>query len=344
MGEDLGIVIVGAGVIGAAIAHALRDHPLPVYLVESEARAGTGISSRNSGVVHAGIYYRAGSLKERLCRRGRVLLYDFAERTGVPFLKTGKYIVANTPDECRYLEALREKNEGAVPLLPVDSLPDGIRAEAALLSPETGIVDIHRLIEALVIESGAELCTHQHVTAVERVGAGATLHIDGEPCAARWVVNAAGLDAPGLYDGSAHIYARGSYFRVAVPDGLDVPALVYPAIPKDSPGLGIHLTRNLAGEAYLGPDVEWIEERDFAVDPSRADRFFEAASPFLPWLTPDLLSPGFAGIRPKLSRTRARDFEIRRLGRTIHCLGVESPGITAAMAIGETVVDLMRPD
>jgi len=340
--EDLGIVIVGAGVVGAAIAHALRHHDLPVYVVEAEAHPGTGISSRNSGVIHAGLYYPPGSLKERLCRRGRVLLYEFAERVGVPFEKTGKYIVACDSAERAYLERLARVNAGSVPLFPVDALPAGIRAHAALFSPETGIVDIHALIVALLAKSGADLCTHQRVSSIESSETGARLMIDGEPCEARWVINAAGLDATELVESPPHIYARGSYFRVSVPAGIEVPALVYPAIPKNSPGLGIHLTRNLAGEVYLGPDVEWIEERSFAVDPSRAERFFEAASRYLPWLEHDHLSPGYAGIRPKLSRTESRDFEIRLQGHAVHCLGIESPGITAAMAIGEMIAGLIK--
>ncbi|MDJ0839400.1 MAG: FAD-dependent oxidoreductase [Acidobacteriota bacterium] len=341
MAESLGIVVVGAGVIGAAVAWSLRTVDLPVYVLEAEAQPGTGISSRNSGVIHAGIYYPESSLKERLCREGAAMLYDFAHKNGVPFLKTGKYIVANSDEECDHLNWLTEKNKGRVPLHWVDEIPAGIEARRAVFSPQTGIVDIHPLIETLLNQSGADVLYQQKVTYMETGQKDARLEVAGETVDAEWVINCAGLNATDFHGKERHYLARGAYFRLKCPQGLELPHLVYPAVPKHSPALGIHLTRNMAGEAYLGPDLEWIDELSYAVDEKRASEFFNAARRYLPWLKEEHLSPGYAGVRPKLSPTHWSDFLIERTGRLIHCLGIESPGLTAALAIGKMVADLV---
>lgn len=342
MSEELGTVIVGAGVIGAGVAYALSRRGMSAYVVEADARAGTGISSRNSGVIHAGLYYPPGSLKERLCRLGSEKLYHFARTHGVDHLQTGKYIVANDQAEIDRLRWLEEKNEGQVPLHRVEALPAGIQAKQALYSPNSGIVDIHQLIEALLAASGVEVLYHQRVTQIKVVSEGVSLTIDGQPYVAEHVVNCAGLAATDFVADKRHYFGRGNYFAVKLPAKQTVPHLVYPAVPKESPSLGIHLTRNIAGEAYLGPDLEWVERESYGVNPDRADSFYKAARRYLPWLKPEDLSPGFSGIRPKLSRHDFHDFCLLENCGLIHCIGVESPGITASMAIGEYIADRLK--
>ena len=340
--EKVDTLIIGAGIVGAGIAYALRGQS-STYVVEAAPRPGTGISSRNSGVIHAGIYYPQDSLKTRLCRRGASLLYRFAREHGVHHQQTGKYIVANGPEELVHLAHLAA-NSGEVVLHEVDTLPAGIQAQRALFSPRSGVVDTHQLIEALLAASALPVLYNQTVTALETWGTGVKVTIGDELYQARRVVNCSGLAAAGFAAGFRHYWARGSYFKVELPARLDVPALVYPAVPKSSSSLGIHLTRNLHGEAYLGPDLEWVERPDYAVDSERLDVFFQAASRYLPWLSQAGLSPGYAGVRPKLSRSGFRDFTFAREGSEgalIHCLGIESPGLTAAMAIGEFLAPII---
>ncbi len=342
MTEKIGAVIIGAGVVGAGVAYALRDFADDVFVVDAGPRAGTGITSRNSGVVHAGLYYPPDSLKMALCRRGADLLYPFAAKHKIPCLRTGKYIVANNAEELAYLDWLMANVGDDGRLRDAERVPSGVRAERALFSPNTGIIDIHAFVEALLEQSGATLLFEQRVASLEAVDNGVRLDINGESYLAERVVNCAGLQAAGLA-GRRCYFARGAYFRVHIPNHVDAPHLVYPAVPKGSPSLGVHLTRNVYGEAYLGPDIEWIDDEDYAVDESRREGFYRAAKTYLPWLSPDHLQPGYAGIRPKLAPRGFCDFVFDRAGargQLIHCLGIESPGITASMAIGEHVARL----
>ena len=335
--ERVPILIIGAGIVGAGVAYGLRSHADRTFLLEAESRAGTGISSRNSGVIHAGLYYPPDSLKTRLCRRGAAMLYDFAERHAVPVARTGKYIVANGAEECHYLDQLA--NQAGVTLRE-GSVPEGVCADRALFSPASGIVDIHALVEALLFHSGVTVLYHQRVHRLQAVSNGIQVEVgDGERYLADHVINCAGLAAPAFAPGYQHHFARGAYFKLNPPADLDLPHLVYPAVPKKSAALGIHLTRNIHGEAYLGPDLEWIDREDYRVDPERMERFYTAARRYLPWLSRDHLQPGYAGIRPKLSPTSFSDFTIigAHQNRLIHCLGIESPGLTASMAIGEHI-------
>ena len=295
-----------------------------------------GISSRNSGVIHAGLYYPADSLKTRFCRRGAQLLYDFCARHNVPHQRTGKYIVANGPQQIQHLDWLEQHVDG-VPLHRTANLPGSLKADAALFSPNSGIVDIHALIDTLLSRSGAEILYHQEVSALESGADGVSFWIDGVQYQADCLINCAGLGATRFTPDYHHHMARGCYFQIRLPKGLELPHLVYPAVPKGSPSLGTHLTRNIYGEAYLGPDIEWITTESYAVDPNRRDSFLQAARQYLPWLEDHHLQPGYAGIRPKLSATEFMDFHIVQDGPLIHCLGIESLGLTAAMAIGEHI-------
>jgi L-2-hydroxyglutarate oxidase LhgO len=342
MAEQVPTLVIGAGVLGAAVAHALRDHEEPVFLVEAEAHPCMGNTSRNSGVIHAGLYYPADSLKMKLCRQGAAMLYEFADQHGVPVLKCGKYLVANNEDESRYLDLLRDQVD-APPLHEVDA-PAGIRARRTLYSPNTGLVEIHALVDALLLESGVEPLYGQRVEQLTATGDSVAITINGEAYEADHVINCAGLQATDFVPNFRHYLAKGSYFRIQPPANPELPHLVYPAVPKHSASLGIHLTRNLQGETYLGPDLEWTEREYYGVDENRRDLFFEAAVRYLPWLEPQHLAPGYAGIRPKLAQSQFRDFLFHRegdRGQLIHCLGIESPGLTAAMAIAAHIRHLL---
>lgn len=342
MEESLDTVIVGAGVIGAAVAYALKRQNRDVIVLEARERPGMGMSSRNSGVVHAGLYYPADSLKTRFCRRGRQLLLDFATNHGVAFQQTGKYLVANSEAEMRYLAWLQQ-NARDVPLYETEAVPDGIQSQKTLFSPNSGIVDVHGFLEALTSASEATYLFGQEVEQIEVTPDAVTLQVNGEWVRAALVINCAGLGAA-RFAGESVWYAQGAYAQVSVPQDLNLPHLIYPAVPKGSPSLGIHFTRNIHGEAYLGPDVEWIDREQYGVDESRMDRFLRAARSYLPWLTLDYLQPGYAGIRPKRAPEGFRDFAFKLEGRpprVVHCLGIESPGLTAALAIGEYVAGLV---
>ncbi|CAM2007894.1 FAD-dependent oxidoreductase [Acanthopleuribacter pedis] len=330
-------MVIGAGCVGAAVAYALRNSGREVFVLERAPRPCMGMSSRNSGVVHAGIYYPKESLKTRLCRRGNRLLHEFAPKHGVPFEKVGKYIVAHDAAACATLEQLYQHNLGAVPLewRTAEQVPNGVHCRKALFSPTTAIIDQDSLVNKLLEESGAELLLHQEVTSVTAEENGVILTINGETCRASWVFNCGGLDSDQLCNHTTHFYARGVYFQIKPPPGIQLPHLVYPAVPKERETLGIHLTCNLAGEWYLGPDIEWIDTPSYGVDPNRADAFYRAAVTYLPWLERNMLQPGYAGVRAKRSRHHFSDFLFHREGRLVHCLGIESPGLTAAMAIGE---------
>ena len=344
MAEILDVLVIGAGVVGASVAHALREESRSVYVVDAAPRAGTGNTSRNSGVIHAGLYYPSDSLKTRLCRRGAHLLYAFAERHGVPCLRTGKYIVANGPTEIAYLDRIR-RNAIGVPLDAVQELPKGVRADKALFSPNSGIIDSESLLQGLIAASRAETIFSHEVTHIQLEEETVSLKINGDHYRAKTVINCAGLAATRFCRGYRTYYARGVYFQIRLPSNINPPHLVYPAAPPGCPALGVHLTTNIHGETFLGPDLEWIDQEHYGVDPKRRDAFYEAASVYLPWLERDQLTPAYAGIRPKLSRTRWSDFKIFHEGdadQLIHCLGIESPGLTAAMAIGEYVAEMIK--
>jgi len=337
MKTDVHTVIVGAGVVGAAVAHALRRQSADVFLVEKESRLGQGISSRNSGVIHAGLYYPHDSLKFRLCREGNSLLYEFARSNGISTMRCGKFLVANSDREIEHLNWLK-KNSGI--LHWTEDIPQGIRAKSALFSPSTGIVDVHGLLDGLIQSSKAQVLFHQDVASIAQCQDGVELRVNGETIIARRVINCAGLQATDFCSGEQHHFAKGSYFQVRHPALAKMDALVYPGIPKDSPFLGIHLTRNIWGEWYLGPDFQWVTSCDYSVSETRRDVFLEAARRYLPWLEAEHLQPAYSGIRPKLSPDGFRDFTFLRQGQEgqiIHCLGVESPGLTACMAIGKYV-------
>jgi L-2-hydroxyglutarate oxidase LhgO len=369
MPEIIDSVVVGAGVVGLAVGRALAESGREVIVLEKNARFGEETSSRNSEVIHAGLYYAAGSLKARLCVQGKQALYEYCAAKGVGFERCGKLIVAIDAEQTARLEDIARSaaRNGVHDLERLDAaataaLEPQVRAAGALLSPSTGIVDGHGLMLSLVgdIERGgghlalrAELCAAvEEKEAVRLFVAGE----DGEhEFLAHTVVNAAGLSASGVAasfgDSALAVpipptrYAKGSYFMYKGPSPFR--RLIYP-LPIDG-GLGVHATLDLAGRVRFGPDVEWVEEIDYRVDPSRADAFYAAVQSYFPGLPRGSLTPGYAGVRPKLNgpgETPA-DFTVLRSRRSpasqaIHLLGFESPGLTAALAIGRHVADLAR--
>lgn len=356
--------MIGAGVVGLAIARALslRDHS--VIVAEATGGIGNGISSRNSEVIHAGMYYPAGSLRARHCVNGRRMLYAFCESHGVPHARCGKLIVATNDLEQAKIEGIYEQGlanevEGLSFLTSEEAraLEPNLACTGAVLSRETGIVDSHALMLALqgdLENAGGTIAFHASVERIARNGARWDVRVGGaEPTelTVDAVVNAAGLAAQALAratDGypvdrvPPLVLAKGNYFGC-----LGRPAfsrLIYPA-PVDG-GLGTHVTLDLAGRMRFGPDVEWVEREEYEVDPRRAESFYASIRRYWPGLPDGALVPDYSGIRPKLSGPgeKAADFMIdgpaeHGLSGLVHLFGIESPGLTSCLSIAEDVAD-----
>jgi L-2-hydroxyglutarate oxidase LhgO len=363
--DQVDCLVVGAGVVGLAVARALALAGREVVVIEAADAIGTGISSRNSEVIHAGIYYPPGSLKARLCVKGRDALYAFCASHGVAHRRLGKLIVAASADEVAYLEKLAANAVacGVDDLRLLDgakarALEPALSVHAALLSPSTGIVDTHGYMLALLGDmeaAGGMLALSAPFAGAEAFSGGLRVRTGGpEPMTldCRLLVNAAGLDAPAVaraIDGmpSARVpeqtLAKGNYFSCT----RKVPFrhLIYP-VPEPG-GLGTHLTLDLAGQGRFGPDVEWVSERHYEVDPARRGSMLASIRRYWPQIDADDLVPGYSGIRPKIPGIGggAPDFLIQ--GREAHgvaglvnLFGIESPGLTSALAIGEEVAAL----
>jgi len=362
--ERVDCVVVGAGVVGLAVARALAFAGREVLIVEAEDAIGLHTSSRNSEVIHAGIYYPRGSLKARLCVRGRRLLYEYCAAHGVAHRRCGKLIVAADASQLDELQAIRAKAHanGASDVEQITrdaalALEPQLACAGALVSPSTGIIDSHALMLAYLGEAeahGATLALRSPVLDGALRGDGSIeLEIGGaEPMrvAARGVVNSAGLRAPSVarsiegYPAArapGEYYAKGNYYSLA--GRAPFSRLVYP-VPEPG-GLGVHLTLDLAGRARFGPDVEWVERIEYGVDPRRAEKFYAAIRRYWPALRDGALAPAYCGIRPKTSGPKepAADFEIQGprehgIDGLVHLFGIESPGLTASLAIAEQVL------
>jgi L-2-hydroxyglutarate oxidase LhgO len=355
--DHVDIAVIGAGVAGLAVARELALRGREVVLIEAANAIGTGISSRNSEVVHAGLYYPAGSLKARLCVRGKALLYDYCAARGVAHSRCGKLVVATRPADLARLEDLAAKGAangvGDLRLLSraeALALEPALQAAGALLSPSSGIVDSHGLMTALLGDAenaGATLALASPVTGGTRDGTGWRLRIaDDFELGAQLVVNAAGLFAGQVSDSLGVPaprlrFARGHYFSLA--GRAPFSRLIYP-LPVDG-GLGVHLTLDLGGQARFGPDVQWLDESDpstldYAVDPALAPTFEAEVRGYWPALPAGALQPAYSGIRPKLSGPgeAAADFVIdTTTPGLVQLLGIESPGLTASLALAEEV-------
>jgi len=373
-------LVIGAGVIGLGIARALAMQGREVWLIEQESQVGMQTSARNSEVIHAGIYYPQGSLKAKLCVKGRGLLYDYCEDKKIPFKRCGKLIVAKDLSQLTDLKRIEQhalaNGVNDLRLLDkseVQALEPSLNVAAALLSPSTGILDSHAYMQQLLADyqnaSGQlVLKTRLSVLSVRQDGIRFDLLGQGAQLTAKYCVNAAGLNAVNLFKGIEGFpqaclplasYAKGSYFSY----GAKTPFshLVYP-IPEPG-GLGIHLTLDMAGAAKFGPDVEWlealapdksassIEAFDYAVDPEKSAVFAKAIGEYWPNVDDAKLAVAYAGIRPKISAQNepAADFIIQ--GSNVHgvkglvnLFGIESPGLTASLAIADEVTELLHSD
>ncbi|MCW5654655.1 NAD(P)/FAD-dependent oxidoreductase [Hydrogenophaga sp.] len=369
-GEELvDVVVVGAGVVGLAVARALALAGREVMVLEREAAIGTGTSSRNSEVIHAGIYYPTGSLKAALCVQGRDALYAYCAERGVAHQRCGKLIVANTPSQLGALPAIVEKaRANGVDDLRLLSREEACAWEPALEclgavhSPSTGIVDSHGLMLAYqgdLEHAGGMVACHSGVEAMVVSEGGIGLQAtDGTRLRARAVVNAAGLDACALASRThgldpRHVprawYAKGNYFTLAGRSPFT--RLIYPAPEPDRhlAGLGVHLTIDLGGQAKFGPDVQWVASPDdLVVDPARAEAFYGEVRRYWPGLADGALQPGYAGMRPKISGPDqpAADFliqgpQVHGVPGLVNLFGIESPGLTSSLAIGARVAALL---
>ena len=363
--ERLDCIVVGAGVVGLAIARALAIAGREVGVVDAAESIGTVTSARNSEVIHAGIYYPRGSLKARFCVSGKEMLYRYCADRGVPHRRSGKLIVATDDSQVPTLDKIRAQaaanGVGDLRLLSArdaNDLEPDLRCTAALLSPSTGIIDSHAYMLALQGEAeanGAVFVFHTPVEAGALRANGIELALGGsEPMRvlARTVVNSAGLHAPAVAasieglpqtDIPPAYFAKGNYF--ALQGKSPFRHLVYPV--PEAAGLGVHLTLDLGGQARFGPDVEWVDEIDYNVDPRRSDGFYEAIRNYWPGLRDGALVPAYSGIRPKIQAPDepAKDFLIRGpadhgVPGLINLFGIESPGLTASPAIAEHVASI----
>jgi L-2-hydroxyglutarate oxidase LhgO len=365
--ERVDCVVVGAGVVGLAIARALALAGREVLVLEACSAFGTQTSARNSEVIHAGIYYAKDSLKARLCVRGKQLLYEYCAERGLPHQRCGKFIVASDPSQVEQLQGIQAKAaaNGVTDLVLLSAaqacaIEPQLRCLAALHSPSTGIVDSHAFMLSLlgdVERAGGVLAVNSALVVADI--AQSAIHLvaeDGTLLSARTVVNAAGLHAPALAARFAGLapqyvpqayYAKGSYFTLM--GRSPFARLIYPV--PEAAGLGVHLTIDLGGQARFGPDVQWVDDpQDLEVDPARGDAFYAEVRKYWPALPDGALQPAYAGMRPKIHGPGAigvSDFVIQGpaqhgVAGLVNLFGIESPGLTSSLAIAEYVQRLLE--
>ncbi len=363
--DKVDCVVVGAGVVGLAVARKLALAGREVIVLEAAEGIGTVTSSRNSEVIHAGIYYPAGSWMARMCVSGKQALYAYCRDHGIPHRNCGKLIVATTPKETEKLQSIRAHAEanGVLDMQALSgeaarALEPALNCDAALLSPSTGIIDSHAYMLALrgdAEEAGAAYAFHTPLVAAKAVAGHIEIDAGGEApmtIECGLLVNAAGLGAPAVarsIDGMpidliprAYL-AKGNYFSCSARAPFS--RLIYP-VPEPG-GLGVHLTLDMAGQARFGPDVEWVDTIDYAVDPARSERFYPAIRRYWPTLPDGALMPSYSGIRPKIvpPAVASQDFLIQGpkdhgVEGLINLFGIESPGLTSSLAIANYVGEL----
>jgi L-2-hydroxyglutarate oxidase LhgO len=359
--DEVQAVVIGAGVVGLAVARELAERRIETLILEAAASFGTGASSRNSEVIHAGIYYPPGSLKARLCVAGRERLYAYCAGRGIAHRRCGKLIVASGAAELAQLAQIAHTAQAnGVPLERLDragtlALEPALSVDGALHSPLTGIIDSHAYMQALLADAeayGATLALQSAVTRGVCEERGIALGVNGAAPAlrTRWLVNCAGIQAPAvaqLLEGfpARHVprayFLKGSYFTLN--GRAPFQRLIYP-LPQ-AHALGIHLTLDLAGRARFGPDVQWVQACEYSVDPQRAGSFYTAVRRYWPALPEGALQPGYAGVRSKITGPGepAADFRIDGPGLhavpgVVNLFGIESPGLTASLALASEAV------
>jgi L-2-hydroxyglutarate oxidase LhgO len=364
--HEVDCVVIGAGVIGLAAALALARAGRTVIILERERHFGTHMSSRNSEVIHAGIYYAPGSLKARTCVSGRDLLYRYCSERGIAHRRCGKFIVATSEEHLAQLHAIESQARvnGVFDLewltgSQARRCEPALACEAALSSPSTGIIDSRGYMLSLLADAearDARIAYGAAVTKLRPTLKGIEISIESEPppvLRAQMVVNSAGLDALKVarsIEGfpANHIpavrYAKGNYF--ALTGSAPFRRLIYPV--PESAGLGIHMTLDLAGQARFGPDVEWVDDIDYGVDAQRAATFYGAVRRYWPQLADGQLTPAYAGIRPKLinAGTAGADFYLsgpadHGVPGIVNLFGMESPGLTASLALADRVASMV---
>lgn len=368
--EKVDVTIIGAGVIGLAVAEAVSKHYDHVFVLERHDRFGMETSSRNSEVIHAGLYYQNGSLKLSTCVRGNRLLYELCDAAGIAYRKTGKLLVATTEAEEKGIHAIYDnacacgvENLRFLSQKELDDMEPDISVAAGFFSPDSGIIDSHGLMKYLydsAITHGCDFVFSVDVTGIEKDNTGYCVTAKeptGEDFSfqTQYVINCAGLHADAVaalagfdideYEYRLH-YNKGQYFRLAHPDMFSISHLVYP--PPTATSLGIHITPDLGGGLRLGPDTQYVSKIDYGIDENAKQVFFESVRTFLPGLQHDDLIPDTAGVRPKLQGRGqgARDFVVseesdKGYPHFINCIGIESPGLTGSLVIAEMVRDMM---
>ncbi len=367
--DSVDITVIGAGVVGLSITEELSASYSRVLLLEKNDGFGQETSSRNSEVIHAGIYYPHGFFKSSLCTEGNRLLYDLCRDRNIPYKRVGKLIVATTDEECGRLESLKIHAEGNgvsnLTLLgakQVLTLEPEVNARAAIYSPSTGIIDSHSLMRSFYLKaksSGAVIALRSKVTSI---GTGNGIY-EVEPTGGEYrfrtrvIINSAGLysdsvaamagmDVDGL--GYRLKYCKGNYFSTSPSPKLK--HLIYPAPPENTESLGIHATVDLSNRVRFGPDSQYIDEIEYGIDEGRRESFYRSIRNYLPWIKPEYLHPDMCGIRPKLQGPgeNYRDFIIKDesdIGYpgVINLIGIESPGLTCCVAIARYVKSLLTP-
>jgi L-2-hydroxyglutarate oxidase LhgO len=362
--ERADITIIGAGVVGLAIAAEIAEPGLTIFILEKNPAHGSGVSSRNSEVIHGGMYYPEGSLKAALCVEGRQLLYEIATKNNIPHKKIGKLIVATKQEETEEIERLHENAKNncvnsteLITAKRVAQMEQNIKAHAALYSPETGIINAHDLMNFFLMQARRKKAAIVYHTKVIGIGKDAgnyriATENDAEEkfeFSSAVIINAAGLESDtiaNMIGGNYRLhYCKGDYCSISGVKQGTIQRLIYPVPEKDHVGLGVHLTIDLNGRLKLGPDTTYISRsEDYRVAPDKAALFYQSAKKFLPFLQEENVSPDMAGIRPKLQGPAEgfRDFVIKEDSPGfINLVGIESPGLTASPAIARHVKKML---
>jgi len=372
---DADITIIGAGVVGLAIAENVSKTHNNVFLIEKHTSFGQETSSRNSEVIHAGIYYTKDSLKARLCVEGKWMIYDYCKKYDIPYNNCGKLIVATSEEEISVIEGIRltALKNGVDDLSflereQISELEPNIFALKALFSPSTGIVDSHSLMKQYETNSynnGCQIVYGSEVTGISQIENGYKIDLsdadkNNYSFTTRIIINSAGLTSDkvsemvGISDDSLKIhFCKGEYFRINPPKNRLINRLIYPVPHQKMEGIGIHVTIDIGGGVKLGPDVKYLESNiyDYKVTPSKQEAFYKSAKKFLPFLEFDDIAPEMAGIRPKIQKPGEplRDFyimeeTIRGYPGFINLIGMESPGLTSSIAIAKYVNGLINDE